>query len=67
MGMSENSRSVDDVLQELRTKLMLAETIIEMSLRVSSEVRRTRAAVARELDVLTAAITSVRADLERSY
>jgi hypothetical protein len=64
MAMPENSRSVDDVLQELRTKLMLAETMICMSLGASREVRRLRAAVARELDALTRAITLVRAHLE---
>jgi hypothetical protein len=65
MGMPDHSRSVDEVLQERRTKLMVTETMIGMSLQASSEVRRMRAAVARELDALTAEITSVRTHLER--
>jgi hypothetical protein len=63
MGMPDHSRPVDEVLQELRTKLLLAETMIDMSLQASGEVRRMRAAVARELDALISAMMFVRARL----
>jgi hypothetical protein len=43
--------------------LLLAETMIDMSLQASGEVRRMRAAVARELDALIAAMMFVRARL----
>ena len=65
MGMPDHGRSVDEVLQELRTKLMVTDAMIGMSLQASGDVRRMRAAVAKELDALTAAITSVRADLDQ--
>jgi hypothetical protein len=65
MGMPDHSRPVDEVLQELRTKLLLAETMIDMSLQASGEVRRMRAAVAREreIDALISAIVFVRTQL----
>jgi hypothetical protein len=63
MGMPDHSRSVDEVLQELRTKLLATETMIEMSLQASGEVRRMRAAVARELDALIAEMMFARAQL----
>ena len=63
MGMPDYSRPVDEVLQELRTKLMITETMIEMSLQASGEVRRMRAAMARELDTLISAMMFVRARL----
>jgi hypothetical protein len=66
MGMPDHGRSVDAVLQELRTKLMVTDTMIGMSLQASGEVQRMRAAVAKELEALTAAIPSVRADLDRN-
>jgi hypothetical protein len=63
MDMPDHNHSVDAVLQELRTKLLLAETMIQMSLQASGEVRRMRAAVARELDALISAMMFVRARL----
>jgi hypothetical protein len=43
MGMPDHSRPVDEVLQELRAKLLVTETMIDLSLQASGEVRRMRA------------------------